>query len=221
MSIRISRGKARLIKVGVIAALAGLMVGIAGTLFVSNYNPPDEKPAFENASIVFGRIRSQNELVSLSQDYSITDKASDANSFFNLFDIPFTGNSFWYRYSGTIKAGVNLETAEIAQQGAAITIALDPAYIISNEPDMDESGVLEENNNLLNPIQVEEVDEFQRLCIERSESEAVEGGLLDEARAEAEQRLSTLFYVALGDDYTVEFTWREAPAGETQASAEE
>ena len=157
----------------------------------------------------------------MPQGYSITDKATDANTFFNLFDIPFTGNSFWYRYCGTIKAGVNLETADIVQDGTAITIELDPAYIISNEPDMEESGVLEENNNLLNPIEVGEVDEFQRLCVERSESEAVEDGLLDDARAEAEERLTAMFFAALGEDYKVAFEWREAPAEETQVVAEQ
>ena len=116
---------------------------------------------------------------------------------------------------------MNLETANISQDGTAITIELDPAYIISNEPDMEESGVLEENNNFLNPIQVEDVDEFQRLCVERSESEAVEGGLLDDARAEAEERLTALFFVALGEDYKVAFEWREAPAEETQVVAEQ
>lgn len=115
---------------------------------------------------------------------------------------------------------MNLETANISQDGTAITIELDPAYIISNEPDMEESGVLEENNNVLNPIQVEDVDEFLRLCIERSESEAVEEGLLNDARAEAEERLTDLFFVALGEDYTVNYEWREDPA-ETEAAPDE
>ena len=95
------------------------------------------------------------------------------------------------------------------------------AESLSNEPDMEESGVLEENNNLLNPIEVGEVDEFQRLCVERSESEAVEDGLLDDARAEAEERLTAMFFAALGEDYKVAFEWREAPAEETQVVAEQ
>lgn len=153
----------------------------------------------------------QNELVSVSQDYNIVDKKSDANSSFGLFDIPLTGNSFWYRYAGTIKAGVNLETADISEQDDKVTITLDPAYIISNTPDMETSGVLEENNNVLNPIQVGDVDEFQRWCVEQSEEQAVEGGLLEEAQAEAENQLSQLFYAAMGDDVTIEYVWRDAP----------
>ena len=116
MALKMSAAKIKLAKVGGICAAAGLVIGIVGTLFFSNYNPPD-KGVPENASVVFGRIVEQNELVSVSQDYNIVDKQSDASSFFGLFDLPFTGNSFWYRYAGTIKAGVNLETAEIDDQG--------------------------------------------------------------------------------------------------------
>lgn len=208
-TIKISDTKIKLAKVGAICAAAGLVLGIVGTLFFSNYNPVDTKG--ETASVVFGRIVEQNELVSVSQDYNIVDKQSDANSFFGLFDIPFTGNSFWYRYAGTIKAGVNLETADISEQGDKVTITLDPAYIISNTPNMETSGVLEENNNVLNPIQVGDVDEFQRWCVEQSEEQAIEGGLLDEAQAEAESQLTQLFYAALGDEVTIEYVWRDAP----------
>lgn len=209
MAIRISDAKIKLAKVGSVCATIGLVLGIAGTLFVSNYNPSDNIGA--SASAVFGRIVEQNELVSVSQDYSIVDKQGDSASFFGLFDIPFTDNSFWYRYEGTLKAGVNLETAEIDAQGNNLTITLDPAYIISNTPDMDSSGVLEERNNVLNPIEVGDVDAFQRWCVEQSEAQAIEGGLLDEAQSEAENQLNQLFYTALGDDVTVSFVWREAP----------
>lgn len=217
MAFKLSPAKARLAKVGCACTVIGLVLGIVGTLFFSNYNPPDQGEHV-TASTVFGRIVEQNELVSVSQDYSIVDKQSDANSFFGLFDIPFTGNSFWYRYEGTLKAGVSLQTADIDDQGDKVTITLDPAYVISNTPDMERSGVLEENNNVLNPIHIDDVDEFQRWCIEQSEAEAVEGGLLEEAQTAAESQLSQLFYAALGDDVEVSFVWRDAPVetGEAQ-----
>ena len=209
MGIKVDKSTAKSFKVGGICAVVGLVLGIVGTLFISNYNPSDNIGA--SASAVFGRIE-QNELVSVSQDYSIVDKQGDSASFFGLFDIPFTDNSFWYRYEGTLKAGVNLETAGIEARDNNLTITLDPAYIISNTPDMESSGVLEERNNVLNPIEVGDVDAFQRWCVEQSEAQAVEGGLLDEAQAEAENQIRQLFYAALGEDVTVSFVWREAPA---------
>lgn len=210
MAGRVSKPGLKAVWAGGICLVAGLVLGIAGTLFFSNYNPPDTIE--ETATVVFSRIVSQNELVSVSQSYNITDKVSDVKSFFGLFDIPFTDNSFWCRYVGTIKAGVNLETAEISTEGTNVTITLDPAYIIANTPDLDASGVLEENNNVLNPISVEDVDEFQRWCVDVSESQAIEGGLLDEARVEAQDHIAELFYAALGDEVSVEFVWRETSA---------
>lgn len=191
-----------------IGALVGLILGIACTIFVLNFNPPDEEKQL-STSVVFSRIMNQNELVSVSQDYSIVDKASNTSTFFDLFDLPFTENSFWYRYTGTIKAGVNLKNAGFSQEGSVIKVALDQPYIISNTPDMDKSGVLEERDNIFNPIHIEDVDEFQRLCVETSQTEAVDNGLMDEARTNAEQDIRDMFNAAFGEEYTVEFEWRE------------
>mgnify|MGYP002542156243 CR=1 FL=1 len=147
------------LKVGLICLAVGLLLGIIGTIFVQNHNPKDEHAL--SPSVVFSRVVAQNELVSAAQDYSIVDKVSNTGSFFGLFDLPFTSNSFWYRYVGNIKAGVNLETAQIRTFGRGITIVLDQPYIISNTPDMVVSGVLEENNNILNPIHIDQVDMFR------------------------------------------------------------
>lgn len=131
---------------------------------------------------------------------------------FDFIEIPFTNNGFWHRYSGTIEAAVNLETAEHARSGNAVTITLDQPFISSNTPDMEVSGVLEEQNNILNPIHVEDVDQFQKRCIEKSQEQALAGGLLEDAKKDAEDNLMRMFSAALGDDYTVSFVWRDAPA---------
>lgn len=198
--------KVKLVAIGLVV---GLTLGIIGTIFFQSFNPADEKQPL-SASVVFDRIVQKNELITASQNYNITDKASNANTFFDIFEIPFTENSFWYRYVGTIKAGVNLEDAAYEQNDDTLTITLDEPYIVSNTPDMEKSGVLEENNNILNPIHIEDVDEFQRLCIELSETEVSQGGLLDEARSNAEQDIRDMFNAALGDTYTINFQWRES-----------
>lgn len=199
-------GKAKFIIIGLII---GLLLGIAGTIFIQNHNPKDQYTL--TPSVVFERVVQKNELVSASQNYNITDKATGNNvKLFDAIDIPFTGNSFWYRYVGTIKAGVDLSTAEFSQNGTTITISLDQPYIISNTPDMDKSGVLEENNNILNPIHIEDVDKFQRACVEQSEATALEGDLMDEARANAAQDIQDMFNAALGSEYTIDIQWRDA-----------
>lgn len=197
------------VKFIIIGLIVGLALGIAGTIFIQNHNPKDQYTL--TPSVVFERVVQKNELVSASQNYNITDKATGNNvKLFDAIDIPFTGNSFWYRYVGTIKAGVDLATAEFSQNGTTITISLDQPYIISNTPDMDKSGVLEENNNILNPIHIEDVDKFQRACVEQSEASALEGDLMDEAKTNAVQDIQDMFNAALGSEYTIVVQWRDA-----------
>lgn len=208
ISVSVSRGVKRLL----MGVLIGIVIGAAGMFFVMNYNPSDSRES--DPTVVFSRLVEQNELVSVSQNYSIVDKSTDSNRLFDFIDIPFTDSSFWYRYAGTLKAGVNLETANISLRGNTIVVSLYDPYIISNTPDMETTGVLEERNNVLNPIHVEDVDAFQRECISRSEDEALAGGLLDEARANAEEDICNIFYAAFGNAYSVEFEWRGNTEGE-------
>lgn len=199
------RGK---MKIGAVALVAGIAVGIIGTLFIQTYNPKDE-PVVDNVNVVFSRVVQQNELVCASQDYTFIEKASDTNKLFDFIEIPFSENSFWYRYSGTIKVAVNMEDAQYEQHGSSIAISLTNPYVSSNTPDMDVSGVLEERNNILNPIHIEDVDAFQRDCVERSKELVESGSLYEEARANAEDNLTRMFTAALGDGYEISFEWRD------------
>ncbi|MFR5090854.1 MAG: hypothetical protein ACLTDR_01545 [Adlercreutzia equolifaciens] len=99
-------------KLVVLGALVGILLGVGGTIFFQNYNPPDEDKGAA-ATAVFGRFVEQAALVGVSQDYCIVDKYPDVETFFDLFDLPWTANSVWYRYAGTLKAGVNMDTAEM------------------------------------------------------------------------------------------------------------
>ena len=211
VSVSLSR-RAKFLLAGL---LIGFLAGILCVLVIQNHNPKDETDSAGNVSVVFERIVAQNELVSVSQDYSIVEKAADRNRLFDIVDIPFTENSFWYRYAGTIKAGVNLEAADLTTNGQTITVSLSNPYIISNTPDMETTGVLEENSNILNPIEVKDVDAMLADCKARSEEEAVAGGLLEEAQVETERNLRNLFFAALGDAYTVEFNWVGEPTTES------
>ena len=200
------------------AFLTGAAIGlVVATIVVTRFFSPTKEVVHEvetlSPSVVFKRVIAQNELVCASQNYAIVDKATDTARLFDLIDLPWTTNSFWYRCCGTIKAGVNLQTAEFSQDendANKLTVTLDQPYVISNTPDMGKSGVLEEHNNILNPIEVKDVDAFQRQCVERSEQEVVDGGLYDEARANAEANLKAMFAAALGDQAELTVVFREA-----------
>ncbi|MCC6108012.1 MAG: DUF4230 domain-containing protein, partial [Atopobium sp.] len=165
--------KGKNIKRNIFAFLSGLIIGavVCGAVIYYIFAMTSKEVVTSDLetlspTIVFTRVQDQGELVSASQDYTYVDKVTNSNrDLFNQFDVPFTENSFWYRYSGTLKAGVNLKTAAIEQDSEDLTvlnITLDQPYIVSNTPNMDLSGVLEENNNLINPISIQESDAFQK-----------------------------------------------------------
>ena len=194
--------------------LVGVIVGILGTLAIQNFNPEDPVDQTENVSIVFERIVERNELVSVSQDYSIVEKSTDVDRLFDIIENPLTVNGFWYRYVGTIKAGVDMEQAAIESRGATVIVTLPEPKILSNTPNMEQSGVLEEHNNIFNAIDVADVDAMQRECVERSEENALAGGLLEEARVEAENNIRDVLLAAMGEDFVIEFNWIEGSTEE-------
>lgn len=207
-------GGLKLLKSRVFIGLICLVIGGAGVLAIQNLSPKNtsDGPKIVEASTIFERIQAQNEMVGASQRYNITEKASNDNTidtFLGRIHVPFTENSFWYRYVGTIKAGINLKDASFSKKDDGTIVASLPApYIISNTPDMNESQVLEENNNILNPIHVEDLDAFMRQCVEKSESESVNNGLYDETKENIEKNIEGMFQAALGPDTKVTFEWR-------------
>lgn len=211
---KLLHGKTFAIRKSVVFALVGgLLMGVGGVLLFQWYNPKDESqtPAM-STSVIMSRIVERNEMVAASQDYTIVEKAGDRNKLFDLIDIPFTQNSFWYRYSGTIEATVDLSSATWDSKDEAMLVVTLPEPTMQNIPDTEVSGVLEEHNNALNPIHVEDVDAFQRDCIAKSNQQAKESGLLDEAKTNARENLQTMFDVALGQDYKIEIEWIDAKA---------
>ena len=198
----------------VFALVVGLVLGAGGVIFFQWYNPKDELPTQEvNMSVIMSRIVDRHEMVAASQDYTIVEKAGDQNKLFDFIEIPFTRNSFWYRYSGTIEVTVDLSAAKWDAQGETSIVAALPEPTIQNVPDMMVSGVLEEQNNILNPIHVEDVDAFQRDCIDKSNQQAEDAGLLDQAKLNAQANLQGMFDIACGKGACkVEIEWIDSNA---------
>nr|WP_255431945.1 DUF4230 domain-containing protein [Collinsella sp. BA40] len=200
----------------VFALVAGLLLGAGGVLFFQWYNPKDE-PQVEtiDTSMIMSRVIDRSDMVTASQDYTIVEKAGDKNKLFDLIEIPFTQNSFWYLYAGSIEASVDLGKATWEPESSGVLKVTLPEPVLQNIPNMDVSGVFEEHNNVLNPIHVEDVDAFQRDCIAKSNQQAEEGGLKEQAKANAQANLQTMFDVACGEGRcTVEITWVPAEGGE-------
>ena len=123
--------------------------------------------------------------------------------------IPFTDKSFIVQYDGVVHAGIrDLTKAEVTQEGNTILVKLPDVEITEIEIDNDSFEKLDESNNIFNPISVEDLNEAQQDLKEKMREKALEKGVLDIARSNAEAVLSEIL-TAPDDAYTVEIEWRD------------
>lgn len=203
-----------------ITLFAGIIIGSIASFAIQGFTEKLQPNLFEQGQssvqpnteprIIFERIKSDGELVSATQAYSINEKVTqDPVHLFGPINLPWSEASFQYQYIGEIKAGVNLETAGFSQEEKVISVELRRPYIISNTPNMDESGIIDKDENgIFARVLPEKVEEFRATCAEKSEREAIRKGLLESARDSAEEIITNMLHAALGNEYEIAFEWR-------------
>ena len=142
------------------------------------------------------------ELATVTYAYTNMAQFESSNDFYGV-KMPFTTKSFILPYDGTVKAGVDLDGAEVSVSGTTVTITLPEAEILSHEIDEDSMEVFDEKTSIFNPFTVEDFTSFQSDQKAAMEEKALSRGLLAEARAKAVSSVEQLFAAALPDTYTV------------------
>lgn len=122
-------------------------------------------------------------------------------------EVPFTESSFVAKWSGIIKAGIDLEKikTEIDEDNKIITILLPKSEILSNEFDNKSFEVVDESNNILNQIKVEEVNEFIAENKDNIIKEVIDKGFLEKADINAKAIIenSLLSNTVINENYTL------------------
>lgn len=143
-------------------------------------------------SVISDQLSALRELVTTEYIYTNSGKYENQNQITIIgqnINIPFTGKRFIVAYDGRIKAGVDIRRAQIAvdEDARTVTVTLPKSEIIAHETFEDTLVVLDETNNVFNPISIENYNEFVSGQKDGMEQKAVERGLL--ANADAEARL--------------------------------
>ena len=141
-------------------------------------------------SLISEQLNALRELVTTEYLYTNSGKYENQNQITIIgkdINIPFTGKRFIVAYDGRIKAGIDIGKTQIDidEAARAITIALPKSEIISHETFEDTLVVLDETNNVFNPISIENYNEFVSEQKDSMEKKAIERGLLTNADAEA------------------------------------
>ena len=186
--------------------VVGLVVGAVVVTLLFTYNPPDQREGDEvDAAILMEEIAQISELATAEQSYTVAEKVSSSNTLFDLVDIPFTEKFFILTYTGSVKAGVNLDDASIAVEGTTVRVTLPPAQILSDAIDTESFKTLHEQEGLFNPLHVDDVTQYLDKTRQEAEAAALAGDVLAEAQANAEESVRALLGAALPEGYAIEF----------------
>ena len=156
-----------------------------------------------DAVVLQNQLTEIRELATVTYAYTNMAQFESSNDFYGM-KVPFTTKSFILTYDGTIKAGVDLDGAEVDVSGTAVTITLPEARILSHGIDEDSVEVFDEKTSIFNPFTVEDFTSFQADQKAAMEERALSRGLLEEARRKAVSSVEQLLSAALPDPYTVE-----------------
>lgn len=108
-------------------------------------------------------------------------------------NIPFTNKKFIVKYSGYIKAGMDLETLEIKTNGQdSISVYMDKPKIMENVISEEDVFFFDEKDSVFNKLSF---DDLYEVLIEEKENmkdEAVEKGLLNDAEKNGEEIIKSL-----------------------------
>ena len=135
-------------------------------------------------SLINLEIQEIGELDTIEYMYTDAGKFFDAKELFGK-EIPFsfTTKSFIAKWDGSIKAGVDVNkiVAEVDKHAKEIVIHIPKAEILSHELDDESFETLDEKDGLFNPIEIDDIRQFDSVSKEAMEKRAIENGILDKA----------------------------------------
>ena len=188
----------KLIIFGVLLAIVCFAVG-----FFSGGR--EEKPPVLSSITVENQLQQISQLATIRYSYTNMGQFENSNEFYGI-KLPFTTKSFIVAYAGTITAGVDLSQAKVTITDQKVTIALPAPQILSHEVDPNSLEVFDETTSIFNPITIEDYTGFQADQQGVMEDKAIQGGLLTQAKDQAEAAIGGLITPLLQEGQTLEIT---------------
>lgn len=155
-----------------------------------------------SAVVLENRLTEISEFASLTYSYTNMAEFENSKDFYGI-KVPFTTKSFIITYDGTIKAGVDLDKAEVDVSGKKITVTLPAAEILSHEIDEDSLEIFDENTSIFNPLKVSDYNTFNKEQKAEMEKKATDKGLLTEAGKKAADAIDDFISQLGSDEYTI------------------
>ena len=132
--------------------------------------------------------------------YSTEVNVTDASRKLFGMTIPFTQSKYIYSYDVIVKAGFDFTQVEWSEKNEIIEVKLPKAEILSCEVDTESFQVYHEDESIFRRITLEENNEALNNLKQQAQDDAIENGILENARANVETILKGFF----GNAYNLE-----------------
>lgn len=155
-------------------------------------------------------FRNIGELATQAGYYTNVQVISGSREILGL-TIPLTEKKYIFGYDGVIKAGVDFSEISVSvdELTHTVTVGMPEVKILSNEVDENSFEIYDSTKNIFNSLKVSEINASLLALKEESEEKAVQNGLLDNAKRNAET-LVTGFLAGAYDlgSYSIVFNWQ-------------
>lgn len=187
----------------IIISLALVVLIVTGLFFYFNMRTTTVTETFSNTV-----TESVIKILQLSTlEYNYTDVVSHKESKkFNDLNIPFTQKRFLIKYTGYIKAGVDLSNVDVdIQDPQTIHVTINHAQITDNVINEEDLYVYDEKESIFNQLKITDV--YDILVDEKLKNEArlIETGFLKEADQRSEELISELLKVFNFENIVIKF----------------
>lgn len=185
-------------KVGI--TVVGLLTLCVAVFLVLKYSP---SKITITSDMLEETLRPVSELSTSVFEYSGSVKRDETRQGLGI-EIPGTTNSVKISYSGVIRCGYNAEAIKPAldEDQKTITVSLPEPEIFGNYIDT-QNLEFETSNNILNPIDADDLYGYLKDIQEQELRRAVSAGIYEKARAQVELIITSLLNVF--PEYTVQF----------------
>ncbi len=173
-------------------SIIGLLVLVIVIISITLFNIRQKKSKDIISSNIEEKVSRIIELSTIKYNYTDVLSYKDSKQI-NGLNIPLTEKSFIIKYSGYLKAGIDLSSMELELKDKdTIQVVMDKAKILENVIIEEEVKFFDEKDGIFNKLNFKDLYEVLVGEKEKMKSEAINKGLLVEAENNAEEILLSL-----------------------------
>lgn len=188
--------------IGAVILVALAVVLTLGLSSIFNHEEKPTKLGFED----IGELATQAAYTTIVEDTDVSRELFGVS-------IPFTQSQLIYSYDVIVKAGLDFDQVKWTVNEGEIRVSMPEIRILGSELQFDSFKTYYEKESIFRPVKMEENNQAIQKMVKKAENTAVENGLLDNARENAELIIKGFIYQNFdSEEYQVTFAYEKGEA---------